>query len=97
MTDTADTLAAARRWTVFHDEDGVWRIVAEADGADVTWPEMDEADCQRAVDEHNAILAAIPPDPRLDALTAAVKYLLDQVPSDGEDWTLYDLKRNLDP
>jgi hypothetical protein len=45
------------RWAVFEDEDHVFRIVTEEEGDDVTWPEMDDKDCERVVAAHNAILA----------------------------------------
>ena len=52
------TLHVNPRWATFHDEDGVWRIVTE-DGDDVTWPEMDEYDCDRTIREHNNAIALI--------------------------------------
>ncbi len=50
--------AGVARWAVFEDEDGMFRIVAEPDGRDVTWPEMSEADVERAVAEHNLVVNA---------------------------------------
>ena len=60
-------------------------IVTDTDGDYVTFPEMTEAQCFAAVNEHNALLAHI------DALTAAVEGLLDANP----DWNDGDLRARL--